>query len=101
MLLVPRLSALLIKTSLSLRVKASATDPVSFPFLRRLPPLSSPRLRPKSANSIAWRMVLFPLPTSPERRVFPWGKARVCLVKLLMFSKVSVLRIMGVLWLLH
>ena len=50
--------------------KVNVTDPSLSPCLNKSFPKMFPLSNPNSANSIDSNIVLFPLPISPERRVF-------------------------------
>ena len=71
---VPRLSRLVIVTLVLSMVKWRSTDPLVVPLRRSAAPVRSFDM-PKSAKSMARRMVDFPLPMSPERSVVPSGSS--------------------------
>jgi len=72
-----RVRVRLIVCVVSLTQKVSSTLPLVVPLRRSAFPVTSPRRRPKSANSMAWRTVLLPDPMSPASMAIPFGNVMV------------------------
>src|SRR3989344_4649565 len=81
--------------------KCSSTLPWFLPFLSNSEPDISPLLVPNSAKSIAYRIVDFPAPMSPDKRREPSEKLISSSMYDLIFFRISFFRIISLLPSLH